>query len=47
MYVMHDEKNNYNKWLIKEEFFQETVCTKKSFQEDNEGFVNGTEKPNS
>lgn len=30
-------------WLIKEEFFQETVCTKKSFQEDNEGFVNGTE----
>lgn len=32
-------------WMIKEVFFQETVCKWKSFQEDNEGFVNGPEKP--
>ena len=32
-------------WMIKEVFFQDTVCMKKSFQENNEGFVNGPEKP--
>lgn len=33
--------------MVDKRIFQETVCTKKSFQEDNEGFVNGTERANS
>lgn len=42
--IMKEELLN-QMWMVKKVFFQETVCKWKSFQEDNEGFVNAPEKP--